>query len=83
MSKITAPKAPEQPKQIDPNPNNLLGKGILPPDEEAKLLAEGCIYAEYFYPKSGRPPIIVASKRPYIEAVNELFRSARQPVLPV
>ena len=62
---------------LDPHPLNELGRGILAPDVEARLLADGYIFAATVIPKDRRvPPFLATSKRPFAEAAASFFRHA-------
>jgi hypothetical protein len=66
---------------LDPDPGNILGKGILDPEREAKLLAEGYIFAMWIQPKPSRkgdnpPPFLVRCKRPIAEAITDALLDA-------
>ncbi|MCB9121966.1 MAG: hypothetical protein M9936_24690 [Caldilinea sp.] len=65
--------------ELDPDPTNELGKGIFPPDKEAEMLAEGVVYARYIDFEGNR--IILASFRPFKEAVNRMFILALEIIL--
>ena len=70
--------------QLDPNPQNELGKGILDPDHEADLLARGYIFAAKV-PAPDLPfGIHIICKRRLLDAVldGELVspRFRRRPV---
>lgn len=63
---------------LDPNPANLLGKGILAPAEEARLLARGVVYAERVKMSDGQT-FLATSVRPWREACVALLRSIVEP----
>jgi len=53
-----------------PSPHNQLGKGVFSPDKEAKLLADGYIFACRIV--SGRIKGIVCCKRPIADAMRDM-----------
>jgi hypothetical protein len=63
---------------LDPNPANLLGKGILAPAEEARLLARGVVYAERVTMSDGQS-FLATSVRPWKQACVALLRSIIEP----
>lgn len=67
---------------LDPDPRNILGKGILGPATEQRLFARGIIYAEKMPTPDGRT-ILIVCKRLYKDAMFDMGRSlshARRPV---
>ena len=60
--------------QLDPNPDNILGKGILPPEEEEWLLSRGIVYAEWFCPPD-IPPFLVTTHKPFDLAIAQMFEA--------
>lgn len=66
---------------LDPNPLNILGKNVLPPEVEARLIARGCVFAMYESNPAQKSPILVTSKRPYVETATRFVRDAYAPVL--
>lgn len=66
---------------LDPHPLNELGKGILAPDVEAKLLAEGVIFATTVTPRNPKvPPYLVTCRRSIVEASTDAWRDLHQTV---
>lgn len=62
---------------LDPNPENILGKGILPPEKEAKIIARGCVFAK-FVTAQGKS-ILVTFRRPHDEILADLFSDTYAP----
>lgn len=59
---------------LDPDPDNILGRGILPPDEEARLLAEGVVFAMFGPVRSPKVrPCLYCSYRPIAVAATAIF----------
>lgn len=64
---------------LDPHPANQLGKGTLPPGQEARVLAEGKIFAMRVVPEDKRvPPFLITCRRPIAEAAADFFRDAHE-----
>lgn len=66
---------------LDPDPDNILGKGILDAEREAALRADGYVFAMWVTPASSRtganlPPFLVRSKRPIAEAITDALLDA-------
>ena len=56
---------------LDPHPLNILGKGILPPDQEAAMIAAGFVFATYLTPAGRKAkPFLLTSRRPYADILN-------------
>ena len=64
--------------KLDPHPLNILGKGILPPDQEAAMIAADFVFATYLTP-AGRnaKPFLLTSRRPYADILNTRTRTTR------
>jgi hypothetical protein len=60
---------------LDPHPLNELGRGIFPPDQEAKLLAAGAVFARTVRMKSGKS-FIDCYFRPFLQTIHEQEVSA-------
>ena len=65
-----APAPPAEPKPLDPNPLNELGKGTLDPEVEATLLARGCVFAQTVTGPHGQ--YLRTSQRP----INDCYAAA-------
>lgn len=62
---------------LDPDPDNILGKGILDPEREAALLADGYIFAMFVQPSDARrPPFLLRCKRLIADAAADAFADA-------
>jgi hypothetical protein len=62
---------------LDPNPDNELGKGTLPPDIEAKFIERGAVFAQTVtrpdgatYYRTARRPILEC----YADAIKGIMR---------
>lgn len=66
-------------QQLDPSPHNELGKGILDPEVEQKLLAEGCTYARrvfgggFYRTEDGQRYFFRTAKTPINAIATNLF----------
>lgn len=56
--------------ELDPHPDNILGRGILKPTEEAKLLSEGLVFATYLTTEDGHR-FLLCGKRPIAVVATE------------
>lgn len=57
---------------LDPSPKNQLGKGILAPELEARLLEEGYVFAAFVPPTGPKSPrTMVRCKRFIADAVTD------------
>lgn len=62
---------------LDAHPLNELGKGLLDPDVEAKLLAEGVVFAAIVRPSNPKvPPYLTTSRRPIADVATEALSDA-------
>lgn len=64
---------------LDPDPDNILGKGLLDPEREAALLADGCVFAMWCVVEEAKlnmPPFLIRSKRPIAEAITDALLDA-------
>lgn len=66
--------SPDTHPTLDPHPRNLLGKGVLDPDLEAQLLAEGVVCAWHVI--SEGKMILGTSEIPRMQAAALVIRSA-------
>lgn len=58
---------------LDPNPKNQLGKGVFSPEDEAKMLAQGYVFACRFPPTKDKPFWSrLVCKRPVADAVTDM-----------
>lgn len=64
---------------LDPDPNNILGKGILPPEREALLLARGIIFAEWCAGERVAP-FLITSSRPIGPAIANVAQRLRDGI---
>lgn len=64
---------------LDPDSNNILGKGILPPEQESALRARGIIFAEWC---SGErvPPFLIISSKPIGPAIANIAQKFRDGI---
>jgi hypothetical protein len=66
-------------QQLDPHPQNILGKGIIPPHIEAVLLANGAVFAMYVTTDGPKPQTYLrTSSRPWNETVPAINRDIRK-----
>lgn len=65
--------------QLDPDPANLLGKGLLPPEREQRLLDRGAVFAGW---SKGvyAPPFLIVSYVPIDRAIAKFFRALEDGV---
>ena len=57
--------------EFDTHPLNHLGKGILDPTHEAWIIARGCVFATLLPPDRKGRRLVVSSRRPYAEVLND------------
>jgi len=62
-------------QQLDPNPRNELGKGILDPAQEKQLLEQGYIYARRIFLPNGKSHLRL-SKSPIKDVANRIALDA-------
>lgn len=62
---------------LDAHPKNELGKDVLDPGTEAKLLADGMVFARRLTDATGHT-FIFCGKRPLTEFATDMVRSAHQ-----
>lgn len=63
-------------RQLDPDTENDLGKGVFTQDQEEKLIEQGYVFAHRHHVVGQKRPVTFCSKRPVAFAATELVVDA-------